>query len=639
MNYRADIDGLRALAVLPVVFFHAGFDFFSGGYIGVDIFFVISGYLITIILLKDIFSGKYSLAGFYERRARRILPAYLVMMLIVTVAGYFLFLPSEFKNLAESMLSSLGFVSNIYFWKNSGYFSIQAEYSPFLHTWSLSVEEQFYIFFPIVLAMLYKVAKPKNIFTFMLVIFICSLVLSELLLSYSKSGVFYLLPTRAWELLAGSLLAMAGTRNITNNKINELVAFTGLLLILLPVFLYTKATLFPGVSAIPPVLGTLLILFTGNNNKPTFVKWLLSSRLCVAVGLVSYSLYLWHWPVFTFMKNIYGHNVTDLIVWLAIALSFALSWLSLHFVEKPYRIKRFLVKRKHMLTVGAASIVVSMLLCVFIIQQQGFPGRFNHDVIAAEAALNDSSLQRENCHVPKRNTIPYQDKCIFGDQNVKPSYAFWGDSHSVELSDALGQHLKHKEVSGIHISYSSCPPAQGFSWSSRPLCNIHNKETLLGLNSDDDIKIVFLIARYNSYQKTDEMINLMFNGFKETIVELQNAGKKVVVIYPIPRSKGVTPLDLARNLSRSINNNDYGLSIEEYYQQNIKIQPYLDDVVNATGVPVIYPKDTLCFEGKCKFYIEGVITHFDDDHLSMSGAKLFVPQLIHYIKGIENDKT
>jgi peptidoglycan/LPS O-acetylase OafA/YrhL len=632
MNYRADIDGLRSLAVLPVLFFHAGFNLFSGGFVGVDIFFVISGYLITMILMKDIANGKYSLAGFYERRARRILPAYITMLVVVSAVAYLLFLPSEFQSLSESMFSSLAFFSNVYFWNNSGYFSIQAEYSPLLHTWSLSVEEQFYIFFPILLAFLYKIYNGKYLVKFVVFAFFTSLLLSILLMSYSKSGVFYLLPTRAWELLAGSLLALGVIPKIKNKVSAEIISMLGFTLIIYSVFTYTKQISFPGANALIPVLGAVMIIAAGNNSHDTNIKKLLSSKIFVYVGLISYPLYLWHWPIFTFIKNIYGHSPTLLIIWCGISLSFVLSWISYTFIEKPFRDKKILAKQKPILITSGVTIVTAMICSLVVIQQNGFPQRFANEVLIAEQSVNDSSTERSKCHIPKRNTISYQDKCVFGDVSVEPSYAFWGDSHSVELSDVLGKELADKKVSGIHISYSSCPPSQGFSWVSRPLCSVHNKEVLHGLKSDKNIKTVFLIARYNSYIKDIDMTDLMLTGFYETIDKLQDSGKEVIVIYPIPRSTGVTPLDIARNIDRNISNDNYFLSLSEYYKQNQKIQKQLDEIVTATNASVIKPEEVLCSDNKkCKFYINGTITHFDDDHLSLEGAKLFLPKLLEFI--------
>lgn len=631
MKYRADIDGLRALAIIPVVLFHAGYNLFSGGFVGVDVFFVISGYLITAILIKDMKEKEFSLSRFYERRARRILPAYIFMMAVVTVCGYYLFLASEFKSLAESALASLSFVSNFFFWKNSGYFSIQAESSPFLHTWSLSVEEQFYIFFPLGLMFLYKYFNQKVIHILILAALILSFMISVVGMEYSISAVFYLLPSRAWELLVGAIIATGVIPNLKNKAINEFLSLIGFLMILSAMFLYTKYTIFPGKAALLPVIGTALIIYSGLLGKKTYIGELLSLRPFVIIGGISYSLYLWHWPIFVFMKNIYGELVPSYVVVVAVLISFLCAWISMHMIEKPFLTKRFLPMKKSLLVVSVFSLVSAMTICLILILSNGFPDRFDEKVLTAEFALNDFSQRRKDCHVEKRNSILYDDKCIFG-SDVQPTYAFWGDSHSVELSDSLGKQSEIIGISGVHISYSSCPPSQGFSWLSRPMCSAHNLEVLNGLVRNDDIKTVFLIARYNSYVRDQDMTKSMLNGLEETIKSLQISGKKVVVIYPIPRSKGVTPLDIARIIHRNSDVNDYFITMDEYTHQNKKILPELDRIVEDNLVDVIYPTEILCRNKKtCGFFIDGKVTHFDDDHLSLSGAKLFVPSLLKHL--------
>lgn len=631
MKYRADIDGLRALAIIPVVLFHAGYDLFSGGFVGVDVFFVISGYLITAILIKDMKKGEFSLSSFYERRARRILPAYLFMMIVVLICGYHLFLSSEFKSLAESMLASLGFVSNIYFWQESGYFSIQSEYSPFLHTWSLSVEEQFYIFFPIGLLILHKYFSERIIFTLIILTLGLSFIVSIIAMKLSISAVFYLLPSRAWELLMGSILAI-GIIPIIKNKIAiEVISFTGFCMIISAVFLYSKNTLFPGTAALLPVLGTVFIIYSGQEGRITYIGRLLSTKPFVFVGGISYSLYLWHWPIFVFMKNIYGEVLPNHLLVLAVILSFLAAWFSLNIIERPFLRKMFLPQKKSILIASSLSLIGAMAFCFHLISNNGYPQRFEKNVLIAESALNDYSSRRLDCHIQKGDSISYENKCVFG-SDAQPSYAFWGDSHSVELSDSLGQYAKTIGVSGLHISYSSCPPSQGFKWLSRPLCGVHNAKILKGLRNDEGIKTVFLIARYNSYVRDEEMTKKMLDGLEQTIVGLKSSGKKVVIIYPIPRSNGVTPLDVARLIHRDLNVNNYSLPIEEYNLQNKGIITRLDEVVKNNLVNAIYPAEVLCRDNiSCKFYINGKITHFDDDHLSLSGAKLFNSILIQHL--------
>lgn len=636
MKYRADIDGLRALAIIPVVLFHAGSGLFSGGFVGVDVFFVISGYLITSILVRDLGEGRFSLSCFYEKRARRILPAYIFMMLIVSMCGYHLFLASELKNLAESMLSSLGFISNIFFWRNSGYFSIQAESSPFLHTWSLSVEEQFYIFFPLGLMFLYKYFNKKTIYIVLIFTLFISLMISIVGMERSVQAMFYLLPSRAWELLVGAVLALGVVPVVRSKALNELLSIAGFLMIIIAIFLYSKNTLFPGAAALLPVIGAALIIHAGALGNLTYIGKMLSLKYFVFIGGISYSLYLWHWPIFVFIKNLHGDVIRWDMMILGIVLSLIIAWLSTIMIEKPFIKKRILSQKKPLLLASFTSIIVSMTICLFLIVNDGFPGRFEEHVLEAESSLSDFSQRRNNCHAGRGNPIPYADKCIFG-SDVKPSYAFWGDSHAVELSDSVGQYASMIGISGLHISYSSCPPSQGYSSAVRPMCEKHNTEVLEGLISDVGIKTVFMIARYSSYTRTNKSKEAMFKGFEETIRKLKKSGKDVVIIYPIPKAEGIAPLAIARKLSRNDDISNYSISLHEYSLQNVDVLSKLDDIVSAFSVDTIKPTDVLCSDQvSCKFYIHGDVTHFDDDHLSLSGAKLFLPKIIEHIVKTNN---
>jgi peptidoglycan/LPS O-acetylase OafA/YrhL len=631
IGYRPEIDGLRAFAILPVLFYHAGFSIFSGGYVGVDVFFVISGFLITSILIKEIENNTYSLINFYERRFRRILPAYIFMALLVVITGYILYLPSEFISLAESMLSSLGFVSNIYFWKHSGYFSLQAEFSPFLHTWSLSVEEQFYIFLPIFLFFVLTKFGRKITFWITLLAILLSLFLAEIGLGYSSSATFYLLPTRAWELLIGGILAFNYMPVIKNRSINEGLSFLGLGLILFTVFFYEKSTYFPGLSALPPVIGACLVIYSCSLNR-TLIGKLLSSKALVYIGLISYPLYLFHWPVLVFFKNIYGAELSNITAWAAILISASLAFLSYRFVETPFTKRKISGNRKSLFTFSFSSIAVAASVCLVVIFSQGAAYRYSDEVLRVENALNDHSQIREKCHIEKRYSISITDKCVLGDVGVPPTYAFWGDSHAVELSDTLGKYAAKNQIAGIHISYSSCPPSQNFSWLGRPLCDEHNEDVLNMLVNNKNIKTIFLNARYNSYSRTDEMQKLMLDGFEKTVEELTKAGKHVVVISPVPRANGIVPQDLARLISRGKLPNNYSISFEEYVEQNSEIISRLTKIQQKYTSSTINLNELLCREEHCYFYIDKHPVLFDDDHLSLSGAQLFLPAMSNYLQ-------
>ena len=297
MKYRAEIDGLRAVAVIPVILFHAGFEFFSGGFVGVDVFFVISGYLITMILIEDIERNSFNLIEFYERRARRLLPALFFVMLICIPFAFLLMLPDAMKSFSQSLIAVSLFVSNILFWRESGYFATAAEEKPLLHTWSLAVEEQYYLFFPLFLLFAWRFFKER-VFGVIFVVAAISLLISEWGWRNSAIANFYLAPARAWELLAGSIAALiVQKRGVRGNGILSLL---GLAAIVIAILIYDSTTPFPSVYTLLPITGCVfLVLFA---DKQTIAARLLSNKIFVGIGLISYSAYLWHQPLFAFAE-------------------------------------------------------------------------------------------------------------------------------------------------------------------------------------------------------------------------------------------------------------------------------------------------------------------------------------------------
>ena len=333
LHYRADIDGLRAVAVIPVVLFHAGVPGFGGGFVGVDIFFVISGFLITSIIASEIDTGRFSIARFYQRRIRRIFPALIVVMAFSILAGFLLLTPGDLLTLGESVIATSLFVSNIFFWQHASYFAAPLHENPLLHTWSLSIEEQFYLFYPLFLYVISRLWRPgRNI----LVLLGClaSFGLCAVLVYYKQSAAFYLGPTRAWELLVGGLIALGAIPRARSPLTANGTAVAGLVLIGLSVFFYSATTRFPGLTALPPVLGAALIIW-GGQHQNTIVHRLLSTDPFTLVGKASYSLYLWHFPLFAFSSYVKVKELGAVPIVALCALSFLLSLVSLYFVERP----------------------------------------------------------------------------------------------------------------------------------------------------------------------------------------------------------------------------------------------------------------------------------------------------------------
>lgn len=380
MQYRPEIDGLRALAVIPVVLFHAGIAGFSGGFVGVDIFFVISGYLITSIILNEQQKDTFTLAGFYERRARRILPALMLVVLISAIAAWYLLLPTELVEFGESLVSVGVFASNILFWTQSDYFAATSEFIPLLHTWSLAVEEQFYLIFPVFMIFTLAWTKSKRI-AVLVAVAVLSLIFCEWAWRNAPEANFFLAPSRVWELMAGVFCAFYLHQSREPQKIiNQLGSIAGLLMLIYSIVFFDKSIPFPSLYALIPVLGTvLIILFTDKN---TLVGKLLSIPFIVGVGLISYSAYLWHQPLFVFSRL---NSMDELSVTTLLGLSvlaFIMAYISWRWVEKPFRNRNWLSQRQVLWMAGLCSLILISLGLIFV-----FGGGFDERFVTLENSI------------------------------------------------------------------------------------------------------------------------------------------------------------------------------------------------------------------------------------------------------------
>ena len=390
MEYRREIDGLRAIAVLPVILFHAGFEGFSGGYVGVDIFFVISGYLITTIILSEKEKGTFSLTNFYERRARRILPALFVVMAVCFPFAWLFLLPRDFSDFSQSLVAVPLFSSNILFWMETGYFDTAAEYKPLLHTWSLAVEEQYYVLFPLLLMFMWRYRK-RWIFGSIIVIGVFSLMLAQWGAFNKPSATFFLLPMRAWELMVGASVAfysLYGTSYTAfvdaQKRYSNILSSLGLLLICLSIVFFDESTPFPSFYTLIPVLGVALIIYC--SSYATLIGRILGCKFLVGIGLLSYSLYLWHQPILAFVKYaMFDYTFGEGVIALALLTIFILSYLSWKYEEKPFRSRtRFSTKQ-----IFSFSAVLSLL---FI--SVGVYGHLNDGFKNRDIGLN---TKKNNC--------------------------------------------------------------------------------------------------------------------------------------------------------------------------------------------------------------------------------------------------
>jgi peptidoglycan/LPS O-acetylase OafA/YrhL len=475
LKYRADIDGLRAVAVLSVLAFHIGITRAQGGFVGVDVFFVISGYLISSIVFSEIAASRFSIVSFYERRIRRIFPALFAMLAVSSVVACIYLLPGELVDFAKSTLAATTSASNFYFWRHSGYFDSPLS-QPMLHTWSLAVEEQFYISFPLFLVLVRKYFPSRLRFS-VVALFLASLIVSGIVVVRHQGTAFYMPYTRAWELLLGTILSLGMFPRLTSVWLRNVAVLAGIGLIAFSVFFYSHDTVFPGFSALVPCLGSALIIGAGESG-PSLVGKVLSWRPVVFIGLISYSLYLWHWPVIVMRQmgllvgvgaiasrfpaaHITSHRF-DIVV--EVGLAFLLAVLSWKFVEQPFRGGALRLSGRPLFALASVTVFVLVGVSLWTVVTGGFRSRFPADALqiasAIDATSEDRSMRTGVCFLTSE--VPFenynQNVCLHQDPDKK-NYLLLGDSHSAVLWQALSSALNLKSVNVMQASVAACEPS------------------------------------------------------------------------------------------------------------------------------------------------------------------------------------
>jgi len=645
LQYRKEIDGLRAIAVIPVILFHAGIFGFSGGYIGVDIFFVISGYLITTIILDELTQNKFSIKNFYERRAKRILPA-LSAVLIVTTVLAFIFMPANLlKSYANSLMSVVTFTSNFHFFTTSGYFSTVSDQKPLLHTWSLAVEEQFYLFFPILLSYLWVKGK-KHITKVIVTLSVLSLLLAHFLAvkGYADAN-FYLIFSRAWELFAGALIALTNIQAVhIKNWQRESLGILGLMLIAYSIFSFDDHTLFPSFYALIPIIGTILIICFSTID--TLVGKFLGNRIFVGIGLISYSLYLWHQPFFAFLRlKSIGEPEPKLFI-TAIILTFICALLSYQYVEKPFRRKNVKASKTRftILQYASMSIVFFVVIGLIGVSQRGFQSRFGDSSYVQSIKF---SPKRKLCHYDGHNVEQPKDSCQYFGKNV--TWATFGDSHTVEPAYALAKILEPKNIGLLHLSFSGCVPSLLFDVKDAG-CTDWIKQAFTYLEKNQSIDQVYLGFNYNgflfgshrnyypelpnkdpsllltdqySHFTAEETRELYWQGLTQIVKRLITSGKIVYLQYPIPElpahiSTMLTPFSIFGGALRFDLHNT--TTADYYFTRNQYILEKLDSLAYNNQLIAIKPFELLCHTSHCPAVNDNKSLYFDDGHLSVYGA-------------------
>lgn len=662
MAYRPEIDGLRTLAVLPVIFFHAGCDVFSGGYVGVDVFFVISGYLITAIIYNEVRTDTFSIVRFYERRARRILPALFAVCLACIPFAWLWMLPEELEAFAKSLVAVNLFGSNILFWRESGYFDGAAELKPLLHTWSLAVEEQFYLLFPLLLIMLRKLSR--NLLLAVLVLLSClSLALAQWGSTAFPNANFYLLPTRAWELGIGAALAVGGDfRQRTAIRYAEPLSALGLLLIVYAMFAFDGALPFPGVWALVPVAGAALIIaFT---TPRTMVGRLLGSTPMVALGLLSYSAYLWHQPLFAFARIRLYDGVPPWLYAVLSLLTLVLAYLSWRFIERPFRSGRAF-SRPQIFGVAAAGATAMLVAGIIGSAAAGLPQRMPAAVVSMAAWAGDEDKPARQCEFDQHKLFGADKACHYG--AFPKSVIIWGDSHARATSVGLRQSLNRNDIGLIQYTTTGCAPVLGYEWLHGNFnCLAQTRAMFAAARASAEADVVVIVGRWSFFAEHIGFDNReggrewdKFNYpvieadpaaaadspryrdhlaalFRGTVQGLLDAGKRVVLVYPIPEVGWHVPKHLAyARLYGSDGHEPLSTGYAVFKARAQRANQLLDTLPDHPQLLRVRPERIFCnsrIADRCIAEWNDIPLYFDDDHLNSVGSQLLSAEIIRVMQ-------
>lgn len=621
-KYRPDVDGLRALAVLPVLLFHAHLGC-TGGFVGVDVFFVISGFVISSLILKEVAAGTFSMVSFWERRIRRIMPALSVVVAAVLTAGWLFDLPEDFQTLAKSVMAQALMAANFFFWKGGNYFDPGVETKPLLHTWSLAVEEQFYLLFPLLLTLVIR-ARPAMWRRWILGGAVVSLILS-IVWSYSSHNqrvAFYLLPARAWELLIGALLAIYSGRFSASRPVGETCGFAGLGLIAGSVLFYDESTRFPGLAALAPCLGAAMII-ASSETRTSIVGRLLSFKPLVFIGLVSYPLYLWHWPLLVFAKYLFAYELNAGIRILLLLASLLLAVLSWRFFEMPFRQRRWLGTRRQIFAFAA---LVTVVFCVFshlVDSSKGFPSRFSARVLAYAAMGDQNDGFWDDISAERTLSGHFTD--LGPAKSDKPvSLLVWGDSHAKAIAPVVDTLCKEFAEHGILVAHAATAPVLNYVSTHR--VSLLGKSpavaaSVVALVAKQQIKKVIIVARWDLYPDSAEFKDDLI----QTVRALMNSGAHVYVLKTVPIPGFDAPRLAAITALRGGDFETLGITKDQHQQSRAPLEQTFGQLAQM-GATVLDPAEYfLNSRGIYGAMRNDDVLYFDTDHLTVEGAALLKP--------------
>lgn len=659
MKYRADIDGLRAIAVLAVIFYHFKLSLgFGGGYIGVDIFFVISGYLIGGIIIDETTDGSFSYIRFYSRRIKRLFAAFLVVGLTAAAFGWWLLLPTDYWAEGKSLVACTVFLSNVLFYRSAGYFDPASITKPLLHTWSLGVEEQFYLFFPVLMRLAVRAGR-KGVPLMLASVGLLSLADAQHLLAVDPAASFYLLPARAWELLLGAAVAQPKVRDVLiPSGLVRLFTYLSLAALILPMVLYGNDTPFPGLSAVPCCLATAWLLWSGRHATGAWVQKALSARVPVAIGRISYSLYLWHWPVYVFIVYYEAGEIGWIGRSIALLLTFTLAALSWRFVEQPIRYAGLSPR-----AVFAGALLGSLMLASVgyaIWHSNGAPDRLAEQTRGIADAAGDFFRTNDRCWQEDNSVLPGISYCRIGAPDAAEQFLIWGDSHARAIRDGADQVANEHGLGGLLIFAGGCVPA----------FDLRKQETATGPRSDnacaaqniaikarlahrDTIRKVLLVGRWEYYlegqgigadrenriqitRATDpdgtaasqaDQATVVKQALLDTVRWLHTMGYKVYLLEDVPE----IPEFSSRKLFQTVRGGHSNIldaiarfgtvSRTDLERRQQRADEALRVAAENGGAIVVPTHDLFCQNSSCSAWSVFGPTYFDNNHITGATSK------------------
>lgn len=607
MTFRSDINGLRALAIIAVVIFHFFPLAIPSGFAGVDIFFVLSGFLMTSIIITQLKNNRFKLIGFYSARANRIIPALFVLCLCLVVLGYFYLIPFDFKALCKHIFSSMGFISNYVYLSESGYFDSSSHNKWLLHTWSLSAEWQFYILYPVILSTLFRFTSFITVKNIVITLFLASLLFSIYQSHYNPDSAYFSLLSRAWQMLSGALVFFYSAKFKFKNK--EFWIAIGLALCISSLFIFSSTTIWPGLASFIPIAGTCIILLANKQHH-----YLLSNKVFQNLGNWSYSIYLWHWPIAAFCFK-FGFTLWYNLS-IGILFSVILGALSYTFVEKRKLLPILTFRELHR-SPPAYMLVFLCFISFYIWFKDGLIDRVNPELRQLNNSIA-SSPYRESCHISSLTNFQVEDACEYFENDV--TWAVIGDSHSVEIAYSLATLLKPAGIGLKHFTFSACPPS--YQSETTNACSSWYNQVSRYLLGNDKIQNIVIAHRYSLANKAHEKMTTSLSRFLEDIA---NVKANIYIYTPVPSLETLINnlIGKAYVLSEDVST-IVAMPITEYRQENKATIEYFQNTSFPKNVHVLQTSRVFCDNINCYATKANNSLYLDDNHPSLFGAELMV---------------